>query len=202
MLLSGLRQVVAQQPGYSVAGEACTGAGALSQAAELAPDLIIMDVHLPDMIGIEATRRLREILPCAKIVVFSGDAARSLVDDALQAGASGYIWKLSAIEELVRAMKMVMAGQVYISPEVSAGILEDYRRGLTQPEPAKPLLTERDKQLLRLVAQGLRNKEIALELGLSPKSVEAYRSRLMKRVGCSNSAELVRYAVREGIAAA
>ena len=104
-------------------------------------------------------------------------------------------------DELVRAIEMVLAGKLYLSPEVSADILAGYRKNLRgESEPPKPLLSERDKRLLRLITEGRRNKEIAIELALSPKSIEAFRSRLMKRLGCDNSAELVRYAIREGIA--
>jgi DNA-binding NarL/FixJ family response regulator len=203
MLRDGLRQALARHPKFIVAGEASTGANALKLTAELVPDLIVMDLHLPDMNGIEVTRQILRNRPSVQILVFSSDAARSAVDEALQAGACGYIWKQSASDELIRAVEMVTAGKLYLSPEVSAGMLEDYRRGLAQEaEPTKPLLSTRDRQLLRLVAEGRRSKEIALQLGISPKSVEAYRSRLMKKLSCSNAADLVRYAIREGIATA
>jgi len=203
MLRDGLRQAMARHPKFIVAGEASTGANALKLAAELAPDLIVMDIHLPDMNGLEVTRQILALQPSVHILVFSGDAARSVVDEALQAGACGYIWKQSAAEELIRAVEMVMAGKLYLSPEVSSGIFEDYRKSLVQEtDPCEPLLSQRDRQLLRLVAEGRRNKEIAVELAVSPKTVEAYRSRLMKKLGCSSSADLVRYAIREGIATA
>ena len=125
-----------------------------------------------------------------------------MVDEALQAGVCGYLSKSSPLEELIHAIDLVMAGRLYLSPDVSADILEDYRKSLNEePEPSKPFLSEREKQLLRLVAEGRRNKEIATLLSISSKSVEAYRSRVMKKLGCSSSAELVRYAIREGIAA-
>jgi DNA-binding NarL/FixJ family response regulator len=162
-----------------------------------------MDAHLPDMNGTEATRRVLACAPLTKIVFFSSDATRALVDEALHAGACGYIWKQSNVDELIQAIDMVMAGKLYLSPEVSAGIIEDYRKGLVaEPEPVKQTLSDREKLLLRLVAEGRRNKEIASQMSISQKSVEAYRSRLMKRLGCSNSADLVRYAIREGIAVA
>jgi two-component system, NarL family, response regulator NreC len=202
-LRRGLCQVIGQQPHLAVVGEAPTGTEALKLATELSPDLIVMDIHLPDMNGIEATRQIVKLLPSCKVIVFSGDPNRALVDESLQAGACGYIWKQSAADELLRAVEIVMTGKLYLSPEVSMDILEDYRRGLTgETEVSKPLLSERDKLVLRLVAEGRRNKEIALQMTLSIKSVEAYRSRLMKKLGCSNSAELVRYAIREGIATA
>jgi len=202
MLCRGLREAMTRQPNLAVAGEAGTGAMALRLAGELTPDLVVMDVHLPDMSGIETARRMLMALPATKIVIFSGDATRPVVDEALQAGAHGFVWKNGAVEELLRAIDLVMEGKLYLSPEVSAGILEDYRKNLLAgPGPSKPFLSEREKQLLRLVAEGRRNKETAGQLGISTKSVETYRSRLMKKLSCSSPAELVRYAIREGIAA-
>ncbi|HZR21017.1 MAG TPA: response regulator transcription factor [Verrucomicrobiae bacterium] len=203
VLRSGLRLAMAQYPNLKVVGEASTGATALEFMATSTPDLVVMDVHLPDMSGIEATRRALDMQPSTKVVVFSADEARSLVDEALEAGACGYICKQTSADEVVRAIEVVLSGKLYLSPGVSAGILEEYRRKLAEePEPSKPVLSERDKKLLELVAQGCRNKEIAEHLALSMKSVEAYRSRLMKKLLCSSTAELVRYAIREGITAA
>jgi two-component system, NarL family, response regulator NreC len=201
MLRHGMCQALAQQPHLTIVGEAASGGQALKLAAELSPDLVVMDIHLPDMDGIAVTRQILGARPETKIVIFSADTARGLVDEALQAGACGYILKSSAVEELIQAIDLVMTGRLYLSPQVSAGILEDYRKGLRDDaEGSQALLSPREKQLLRLVAQGRRNKEIAEQLSVSIKSVEAYRSRLMKKLGCSNSAELVRYAIREGLA--
>jgi len=201
MLLSGLRQTMAQHPHLTLVGEASTGVLALKLAGELAPDLIVMDIHLPDLNGIEVARQILQAQPSVKVVIFSSDTIRAVVDQALQAGVCGYVSKDSALDELMQAIEAVMAGKLYLSPDVSAGILEDHRRSLVEEfQPPKPELSEREKQLLRLVAEGRRNKEIAVQLSISPKSVEANRSRLMKKLGCNSSAELVRYAVREGIA--
>lgn len=202
MLLSGLRQTIARQSHLALVGESFTGAGALQLAEELAPDMILTEVHLPDMNGIEVTRRVLATRPALKIVIFSGDADRRLVDQALQAGACGYVLKRSAAEELLQAIDWVMAGRVYLSPDVSVGIIEAYRKSLRgDSDLVKPSLPEREKEMLRLIAEGRRNKEIAAQLNLSLKSVEAYRSRLMKKLSCASSAELVRYAIREGIVA-
>jgi len=201
MLRSGLRQELAQQPNLELVGEAATGGLAVKLARESPPDLVVMDIHLPDMNGIEVARQILSAQPSVKVVIFSGDTVRAVVDEALQAGVCGYLSKSSPLEELIHAIDLVMAGRLYLSPDVSAEILEDYRKSLTEEaKPLKPLLSDREKQLLRFVAEGRRNKEIATLLSISPKSVEAYRSRVMKKLGCSSSAELVRYAVREGIA--
>ncbi len=201
LLRSGLHQAIAQHPSLMVVGEASSGMAALQLARELAPDLILMDIHLPDMSGIEATRQILGALPATKILILSSDVSRALVDEALQAGACGYICKRGSMDEVAHAIEMVMAGRLCLSPEVSAAIVDDYRKSLAgESEPSKPVLSEREKQLLRLITQGLRNKEIATKLKLSPNSIETYRARLMKKIGCSSTAEVVRYAIREGIA--
>jgi DNA-binding NarL/FixJ family response regulator len=202
MLRHGLRQAMTQQPRFTIVGEAAAGEPALKLAVELKPDLVVMDVHLPDMSGLEATRQILSALPATKVVIFSSDIAGAMVDEALQAGAGGYIFKQCSVEYLIHAIDEVMAGKLCLSPEVSASIVEDHQRRLVgETEPPKLALSEREKQLLRLIAEGKRNKEIATELKLSVNSIETYRSRLMKKIGCPSTAELVRFAIREGIAA-
>ena len=203
MFRDGLRQAICRQPKLSILAEASTGAAALKLAAASPPDLVVMDVHLPDMSGLKVAREILQILPAAKIIILSGDASRPLVEEALQAGACGYIWKQGAAEELMRAIELVLAGKLYLSPEVSTDILADYRKGLAGEAVGFRLsLSQREGELLKLVAEGRRNKEIADELAISVKSVEACRSRLMKKLNCTSAAELVRYAIREGIVAA
>jgi DNA-binding NarL/FixJ family response regulator len=201
MLRSGLRQTLAQQPGFSLVGEAATGQDALKLVRETQPDLVLLDVHLPDLGGLEISRRILAEHPATKIIIFSSDAARTLVDEALELGVCGYVSKTSSVEELISAISSVMAGKLFLSADVSEEILSDYRKSLGgEKAPAPPLLSDRERLLLRLIADGRRNKEISSELGLGIKSIEAYRSRLMKKLNCSSSAELVRYAVRAGIA--
>ena len=203
MLRRGVREAMIRQPKLTLVGEATSGAMALELARELTPDLVIMDIHLQDMDGIEAARQILNQQPGIKIIMFTAEAARPFVDEALQAGACGYLTKSSSLDELLQAIEAVMAGRLYLSPDVSAGILEGYRKSLMAgSEASKAFLSESEKQLLRLVAKGLRNKEISDELGVSVKSIETYRSRLMKKLDCSSPAELVRYAIREGIAEA
>jgi DNA-binding NarL/FixJ family response regulator len=203
VLRHGVRQTLARRKDFVVAGECGTGAEALRLATDLAPDVVVLDIHLPDIGGIEAIQRVLEAAPAVKIVVFSGDDDPALVTAALHAGACGYVLKQVFLDELIRAIDSVADGRLFVSPEASAGILQDYRRpSAGEGGPEKPALTEREKHLLRLVAAGRRNKEIAEELSLSPNSIETYRARLMKKVGCGGTAELVRYAIREGIAEA
>jgi len=200
MLRHGMCQSMMQQTGLAVVGETSSAAQALKLAADLRPDLIVMDYHLPDMNGIEATRQILTIQPAVKVVIFTSNASRPVVDEALHAGVCGYVLKSGDVSELAHAIDVVMTGKLYLSPEVSAGILEGYRKGLgEEASPAKPVLSDREKLLLRLVTEGRRNKEMAVELLISIKTVEANRARLMKKLNCSSSAELVRYAIREGI---
>jgi len=199
MLRSGLKQTLTQRDSFCLVGEAATGAQAIGLAKEAKPDVVLMDVHLPDMNGIEASRRILATQPKTKIIIFSSEVARHSVDEALEAGVCGYISKSGSVDEIHSAIDAVLQGKLYLSPDVSGSILSDYRKSLRgEIPPAKIELSDREKHLLRLVAQGRRNKEICVELNVGIKSVEAYRSRLMKKVGVSSSAELVRFAVREG----
>ena len=200
MLRTGLRQAMAQHSHFTVVGEASTGELAVQLALELKPDLVVMDVHLHIMNGLEATRQILSAVPATKILIFSGNLTGGTVDEAMQAGAGGYICKRASAEDLMNAIDGVMAGNICLSPEVSQTILGDYRRKIVgQPDTAKLILSAREKLLLRLVAEGRGNKRIATLMTLSPNSIETYRARLMKKIHCRNTAELVRFAIREGI---
>lgn len=198
----GISHSMAASPVVDVVGQAGTGALAVTLAGELAPDIVVLDVQLPDMNGLEVCRRILGAHPAMKLVIFSADATRATVEQALQIGVCGYLSKTSAVEELLQAIDWVMNGRLYLSPDASADIVAEYRKGLTDGLASeKPFLSEREEQLLRLIAGGRRNKEIAVQLAISIKSVEANRSRLMKKLGCASLADLIRYAIREGIAA-
>jgi two-component system NarL family response regulator len=200
ILLLGLRQTITQQPHLSVVGEASTGDLALALALELRPDVVVMEVCLPGMNGIEAIRRILCALPATKIVIFSGEASHTLVDKALQARASGYLSKGGRTDELIRAIESVMEGKVYLSPEINLDILEHYQKScLEDPLRPKPPLSERERRLLRLIAEGRRSREIAGDMAICARSVDACRSRLMKKLSCASLAALVRYSVRERI---
>lgn len=203
MMREGLRLLLKNQQGLTVVGEAANGQAALELARLHAPDLVVMDIHLPGEDGIAVSRRILAEFPQIRIIVLSSDPDLALVHQALQAGISGYITKENSPEELTRAIQAAMDHRSYLCPEVASVVLEDYMKTLVaKPGPAKPQLTERERQLLKLVAGGKRNKEIAEELGTGVKSVETYRSRLMKKLGCGSTADLTRYAIREGIVSA
>ena len=199
LLRAGVRQFVSGRPELELVGEAASGRDALKQAEQFCPDLAILDLHLPDMGGLEVAGYLLKALPRIKILMFSGDTKPFHASEALQAGAHGYVLKSAAGEELAEAIATVFQDKAFVSQQLCCDILA---RTLGRIQGGcRPNIHEREVRLLRLISEGLRNKEIAQEMGLSAKSVEAYRGRLMKKLGCESAAELVLYAVREGIIA-
>lgn len=163
--------------------------------------MVILDRHLPDADGLEVARRVRQLLPAVKVLFFSADGDLEGVNAALRAGAMGYVLKTGGDEDLRLAIRFVTSGRLLVGPEVNACLLERYRQILTGQEAgAEHRLTGREREFLRLVAEGLRSKEIADRLQITPKSADTYRSRLMKKLGCGSTAELVRFALREGLA--
>jgi DNA-binding NarL/FixJ family response regulator len=200
MLREGLRALLSREPGYIVVAEAGDGDSALKAVRRDPPDLIVLDVHLPDMNGIEVARRILAVFPEVKVVILSSDHSHNCVHEALLAGVSGYVLKENATEELLRAIHTVVGGQLYLCPEVGTEIIASYRRGqLPNLAPPAPLLSGREREVLKLLADGLRTKEIADHLGVSAKTVETYRHRLMEKLQLPSVAELTRYAIREGI---
>lgn len=200
LLRDGLRKAIEQQAHLELAGEAFTIAGATRLAADTAPDLVLLDIHLPDGNGLDAARQILADWPNTKIMIFSADPDRSLVDQALKLGVQAYLLKTCLCDEVIRAINLVLAGKIYLSPEISDRVVEAYRTTLLgKEEPVQQSLSDRDRRLLQQIAQGRRNKEIAAEMALGIKAVETHRSRLMHKLGCSSPAELVRYAIREGI---
>ncbi|HQF37874.1 MAG TPA: response regulator transcription factor [Opitutaceae bacterium] len=196
----GLRWMLENQLGMSVAGEAADGAGALALAAQRAFDLILLDLHLPDLNGIEVARRILEQRRDARIIILSSDSDPLRIDDALLAGVMGYVLKVNAFEELQRAIKSALQGQRYLSPEANAALLASYQRLRDAPANAQlPALSPREREVVRLIAAGQRTKEIAAALGIGIKSAETYRRRLMQKLGLFSVAELTRYAIREGL---
>ena len=196
----GLRLLLEQHGDIQVVGEAANGAGALEQAKALVPDLVVMDVHLPDISGLEVSRRLLADFPDLKIVVLSGDADMARVNEALQTGVCGYLLKSSAEEELGRAIRAIMEGRLYLCPEINALVIQDYKNSLAaKAATSKPALSGREREVLRLIAQGHQLKEIAVQLKVGVRTAETFRRRLMSKLDLHTTADLTRYAVREGI---
>ncbi|MGO8678161.1 MAG: response regulator [Limisphaerales bacterium] len=199
MFRAGLRSLLQARYPDAALAEAGDGAAAIQRADEHKPDVIILDLHLPDQNGLAVARQMLARSPSVRIIVLSAEPNLSYVKEALEAGISAYLLKTSAPEELPLAMSAVLAGKLYLCPEANAAALEDYRQALTARTALRPMLSKREQEVLRLTAEGLRAKEIAARLGVGAKTVETYRRRLMKKVACGGTAELVRYAMREGI---
>ena len=201
ILREGLRALLQNNADFTVVGEAGDVATALALTKQLAPDAVIMDVHLPDGTGVQACRIISQDCPGVKVLMLSASAEPEQLTGAMRAGARGYMLKDNAVEELVRALHIVMNGQVYLCPEAATTLVAEITAsGHPLAEQAKPALSAREIQVLKLIVEGMRNKEIADVLKVSTKSVETYRARLMSKLHCDGIAELVRYAIREGIA--
>lgn len=200
LMREGLRALLLNHPTLRVVGEAGGRLHALEQVRTTQPDVVVMDVHLPGENGIEIGAQILAEVPRTKIIILSGDVELATIQKALQTGISGYITKNDPPEEVIQAIHEVMDHRVHLSREVATIVAQDYARAMVnRSAPEKPLLSERERLLLRLVAEGKRNKEIADALEVTAKSVETYRSRLMHKLNCNSAAELTRYALREGI---
>jgi two-component system, NarL family, response regulator NreC len=192
----GFRMILAAQPDMEIAGEAGNGREAVELAEKLKPDVVVMDVTMPELNGIEATRRLIELSPRTRVLALSMHKDNVYVREILRAGARGYLLKDSADADLLAAVRAVAKGEGYLSPGVSDAVLSDYRRHVTDP---LDLLTTREREVLQLIAEGKNNKEIATSLNLSVYTVEAHRGRVMEKLNLHSTGELVRFAVRSGL---
>jgi len=201
MMRQGLRQLISARPGLKVVGEAFGIPSAMEMLHTVAPQLVVLNIPLPGIGGVDMVRGFLDGFPAIKVVFLSGDAELELVLQLLHAGIAGYVLKENDSEELFRAIHAVMLFQLYLSPAVAALVIRDFmrRHGIRKPARTNLILSEREQWLLQLVAGGKRNKEIAGEMALATKSVETYRSRLMKKLGCGSTAELIRYAIRKNI---
>ncbi len=201
MFREGLRALLNRQAGLEVAGEAINGRQAVSMAQELTPDVVVIDIAMPDMNGVEATGRLTAAAPRTAVIALSVYTDQLTVTRMLDAGASGYVPKLSAFTELVVAIRAVSRGEVYISPRVADEVARNRMRFETVREgKMAPELTPREREVLQLIAEGCASKEIARRLHISDKTVGNHRQSIMDKLDLHNVAELTRYAIREGVA--
>ncbi len=200
MFREGLRTLLEQEDWLEVVGEVETGHEAIQVATELVPDIIIMDVAMPDLNGVAATRKIAESDLTAKVLVLSMHSDRRYVTGMMEAGASGYILKERAFDELVRAMEAVLRGELYIDPGVGAVIVQDYVHRTTNQAPAgTPALSAREREVLQRIAEGQHTKKIARALELSVKTIETHRRNIMRKLNIFSVAELTKYAIREGM---
>ena len=195
----GLRSLLNAQTDMEVIGEAADGQAAVDAAAELRPDVIVMDISMPKMGGAEATKLLKGLCPDAKIVALTVHEDRTYLRQLLESGVSGYVLKRAAAEELVHAVRTIAAGGVYLDPTLAGKVVGGFvkksnARGIADTRD----LSEREEEVFRMIAKGASNKEIAALLDISTKTVETYKSRSMEKLGLSSRTDIVRYALQQG----
>ncbi len=200
LVRQGLRTLLAQQPDLDVVGEASDGVEAVALARTLRPDVVIMDIAMPKLNGIEATRAILSESPSIRVIALSMYADRRFVTEVLRAGALGYVLKEGAFEELAQAIRMVADGRAYLSPSVAGVVVEEFVRQAAAPASTSlDILTAREREVLKLLAEGRRAREIAQELNISVKTAEAHRQNLMNKLEIHSVADLTRLAIREGL---
>jgi DNA-binding NarL/FixJ family response regulator len=196
----GLRNLLEAQPDIDVIDEAENGRMAVQLAGKLSPDIVIIDIAMPGLNGIEATCQMLQHNPATKIIALSMHSDKRFVGEMLKAGASAYLLKDCAFEELVTAIRAVLANKTYLSPMIGSVIVESFvRRPQEEAPSAFSLLTKREREVLQLLAEGKNTKEIADRLYVSVKTVETHRTHIMEKVHVRTVAELTKYAIREGI---
>jgi DNA-binding NarL/FixJ family response regulator len=198
VLREGLRSLLEKQPDLEVVGDAGDGRRALQLVRDLRPDIVIMDVNMPQMDGIDATRLITRDYPGTRVLALSMYLRKTFVSEMFKGGASGYLLKESAFAEIVEAIQTILAGQKYVCRKVAGLLVDDYipvRNGA----PAKPQLTERETEMVRMLANGMASKEIARATDASVKTIDACRRRVMQKLGVASTADLVKYAIREGL---
>lgn len=193
----GLKLILSANSDMEIAGEAANGREAVDLAQRVKPDVVLMDVAMPELGGIEATRRMVEANPRVRVLVLSMHKEAVYVREILKAGARGYILKDAIDTELLHAVRSVARGDGYISPAVSGALLSDYRQNVTDPAD---LLSNREREVLRLIAEGKTNKEIASRLNLSVYTVDSHRAKIMEKLNLHSTGELVRFAIKHGLA--
>ena len=195
----GLRLLLNSQPDLEVVGEAGDGREAIQLACELTPDVLLMDISMPGMNGLDATKKLKEQCPNVRVLTLTRHTDDGFLKQLLAAGASGYALKLSSADDLMRAIRTVSAGGTYIDPAVAGRLVSSAARSTHRPGPTPRVdLTEREEEVLRLIAWGHSNKEIASRLNLSVKTIEAHKANAMQKLNMTGRIDIVRYAVLRG----
>jgi two-component system response regulator NreC len=196
----GLNKLIQQQEDMEVIAQAADGHSAVELTRELSPDMVIMDIGMPDLNGIDATRQIIRDFPHVKVIGLSMHSGKKFVIEMLKAGASGYLLKDCALEELTTAIKTVAAGKIYLSPSITDVVVENYVRHSQKKESsAFSLLSQREREVLQLMAEGKTTKQIGQHLHISPKTVEGHRLRLMAKLNMDSVAKLTKYAIQEGL---
>jgi DNA-binding NarL/FixJ family response regulator len=199
----GLSKLLQQEQDMEVIAQARDGHSTVELTRELSPDMVIMDIGMPDLNGIEATRQIVREFPQVKVVGLSMHSGRKFVIEMLRAGASGYLLKDCALEELTTAVRTVLDGKIYLSPSISDVVVENFvRRSSKKDDSAFSMLSQREREVLQLMAEGKTTKQIARRLHISPKTVEGHRLRLMTKLDMDSVAKLTKYAIQEGLTSA
>jgi DNA-binding NarL/FixJ family response regulator len=199
VLRDGLKALVSAQPDMEIVGEAENGRTTYEKAKELMPDVVLMDISMPELSGVQATELLRRDCPSTRILVLTAYKDKGYLDRLLKVGASGFILKLSAAEELIGAIRLVAEGRTYLDPQMVDRIADGYIRSKTlKGEVRQRELTAREEEVLRLIARGYSNKEISNQLKIAVKTVESHKANLMQKLELRSRTEIVRYAVRQG----
>lgn len=196
ILRKGVRMLIDSQEDMEVVGEARTGREAIEEARKLAPDIVVMDVSMPELNGIESTRQICDELTHTKVLALSMHKDSVYVREILRAGARGYLVKDSEDDDLLKAIRSVHRGEAFLSPAISDAVLTDYRKHVSNPVD---LLTSREREILMMVAEGKTNKEIANILNLSVYTVESHRGSVMEKLNLHNTGDIVRFAIRNGL---
>ena len=201
IMLAGLRSLLEKQTDIDVVAEAENGRKAVQVAQEKKPDVVVMDVSMPDLNGIEATKQIIESLPETNVIALSMHSDKRFVMGMLRAGASGYLLKDCASQELATAIRQVAGGKKYLSPEITGVVIDDFLLGaqIEEAATATSLLSPREREVLQLIAEGWSTKQIASHLYVSIKTIETHRRQLMKKLNLHNIADLTKYAIREGL---
>jgi DNA-binding NarL/FixJ family response regulator len=201
LVRQGFRKILEAQPDWEVVGEVSNGRDAVREAASVKPDVVVLDIGMPLLNGIEATRQIVRRSPHTQILILSMHSDEAYITQALKAGARGYLLKDSADTELIRGVAAVAAGKSFFSPAVAKVMLDDYVRHLAEKGIVDRLesLSEREREVFQLVAEGHSNKEIADLLSVSPATIETHRAHILQKLDVHNTAELVLYAVRRGV---
>jgi len=198
---AGLRYLLEKQKDWSVCGEASNGRMAVELAEQLKPDVAILDMTMPELNGIEATRQILKKFPQTRILIYTMHETESIITDALDAGASGIVLKSDAGENIVSAVTSIVKGKRFFTSQVAETVVEAYMsKGTAMTSPASPVaLTNREREVIQLLAEGKSNKEVAGRLGISTRTAEGHRAEIMKKLQFGSLADLIRYAVRNGI---
>lgn len=200
IMRQGLRVILESQSNLEVIAEAGNGREAIQKVQETKPDMMIIDISMPEMNGMEATKQIHEIAEDIKVIVLSVHSDKQFVAVMLKAGASGYLLKDCVKDELISAIDIVNRGQKYLSPQITGSVLEDYKRFLNyETQDVFTALTKREREVLQLLAEGRNTKQIASDLFISVKTVETHRQKMMNKLEIYNIPDLVKYAIQQGV---